>query len=86
MNQSKENNFGFSKPTIYQIEVEGSVSQDWSERLRGIQIVQMPRKGKKPITILRGEVADQSALAGILKALFEFHLPIISVRKLNKNK
>ena len=82
-NQSVENSFGFSKPTIYQIEVEGEISADWSERIRGMEIVLMHRKNKKPISILTGEVADQSALAGILKTLFEFHLPVISVRNLN---
>ena len=81
-NQSGENSFGFSKPAIYQIEVEGEISADWSERIRGMKIVLMNRKNKKPISILTGEVADQSALAGILKTLFEFHLPVISVRNL----
>lgn len=81
-NQSGEKKFGFSKKAIYQIEVEGVISADWSERIRGMKIILMQRKNNKPISILTGEVADQSALAGILKTLFELHLPVISVKKL----
>ena len=39
----------------YQITVEGVLSQDWSERLRGMQIELKPRNDKKPISVLTGE-------------------------------
>lgn len=83
MNQSEDKDFGYSKPAIYQIKVEGVLSQDWSERLRGMQIELKHRKGKKPISVLTGKIPDQGSLAGVLKTLYEFHLPIIQVRKLH---
>lgn len=81
-NQSGEKKSGFSKKAIYRIEVEGVISADWSERIRGMEVRLMQGENNKPISILTGEVADQSALAGMLKTLFEFHLSVLSVRKL----
>ena len=34
--------------------------------------------GPPPITLLSGELPDQSALHGVLHALLELHLPILS--------
>ena len=34
------------------------------------------------ITVLQGTVMDQTELAGILNTLYEFHLPLLSVKYL----
>lgn len=31
-------------------------------------------------TVLQGELADQAALAGVLNALYQLHLPVISTQ------
>jgi len=35
------------------------------------------------VTTLEGELSDQAALAGVLNTLYELHLPVISVKRLN---
>jgi hypothetical protein len=36
-------------------------------------------KEKLPVTILVGHLIDQAALAGVLNALYELHMPLLSV-------
>jgi hypothetical protein len=35
-----------------------------------------------PVTTLEGELRDQAALAGVLNSLYELHLTVISVKRL----
>ena len=75
--------FSFRMPAVYKIIVKGELDGSWSERLGGLQINVDRSKDKKPITLLIGQINDQSALSGILTALYDFHFPIISVNLLN---
>ena len=75
--------FSFRKPAVYKIIVQGELDASWSGRLGGLQINVDRSKDKKPITVLIGQINDQSALSGILTALYDFHFPIISVNLLN---
>jgi hypothetical protein len=38
---------------------------------------------KQPMTILVGYLADQAALPGVLNALYELHLPLLSAENLD---
>jgi hypothetical protein len=38
---------------------------------------------KLPVTILVGHLIDQASLAGVLNALYELHLPLLSVECLD---
>ena len=67
------------KPASYSINVEGSLSEEWSGRLGGMQIKTCPRGQRKPVTTLSGTVRDQAALFGVLNSLYELHLPIMKV-------
>ena len=75
--------FRFRKPAVYKIIVEGELDGSWSGRLAGLQIKVARSKDKKPMTVLIGQIDDQSALSGVLTALYDFHFPIISVNLLN---
>ena len=75
--------FSFRKPAVYKIIVQGELDESWSERLGRLQINVDRSKDKKPITVLIGQINDQSALSGVLTALHDFHFPIISVNLLN---
>jgi hypothetical protein len=35
-----------------------------------------------PVTTLEGELTDQAALAGVLNTLYELHLPVLLVKRL----
>lgn len=79
MNEYGNINFSFSTPAVYQIKVQGALSDDWSERLGGLQISVSRKKTGNTISILTGMISDQTALSGILNALYDSHITILSV-------
>ena len=82
MDHLKDAYFSFSEPAHYQIKVLGELSQEWSELLRGMEVVEERGEHTKPVCIITGKISDQTALAGILNTLYEFHLPVIFVKKM----
>jgi len=72
----------FDRPAFYQIIVEGRVDPDWQDRLEGLAIQSINRDASPPITTLQGRLIDQTALAGVLNTLYELHLPVLSVNRL----
>ena len=76
--------FHFGGPANYQIVVQGTVSEEWSNRLGGLAITRSSEKSGDPQTILRGTLLDQSALRGLLETLYALHMPILEVRKINE--
>ena len=78
------NENAFSKPAVYQIRVQGKIDQSWSARLGDMQIRVIHNPGSKPLSVLVGNIQDQAALSGILNALYELHLTVISVKMLKE--
>ena len=76
--------FSFSKPAIYQVKVLGKVPQSWSERLSGMNISYKENKTGLETTLI-GKMSDQAQLSGLLNALHELHMSVLSVEKLNDN-
>jgi hypothetical protein len=66
------------EPAICVVRVRGALSSDWSDHLGGMRIV-VVRAGRHTVTEVRGRVADQAALHGVLHALYELGLPLLSV-------
>ncbi len=77
--------FSFRKPAVYKIEVQGELNESFTERLGGMQINVIRSQGNKPVTVLIGQINDQSALSGILTTLYDFQFTIISVIMLKEN-
>jgi hypothetical protein len=69
----------FDRPATYQINVQGKVDPDWSDRLAGMKIRLTTQEAYPPVTTLKGELSDQAALLGVLNSLYELHLPVLSV-------
>lgn len=63
------------KPHIYEIQIAGLISENWSDWFEGLTI-QHASEGN---TILSGELADQAALIGLLVKIHSLNLKIISV-------
>ena len=84
MNENGNINFSFSTPAVYQIKVQGALSDDWSERLGGLQISVSRKKTGNTISILTGMITDQTALSGILNALYDSHITVLSVNLMKK--
>lgn len=58
------------------IHIQGKIDEDWSDWFEGLS-VQTTEEG----TLLVGEVADQSALYGILARLRDLGLELLSVEQ-----
>jgi len=78
---SKRTRIGFEYPAIYSIRVIGFLSKSWSNRLSGLNILSYnaTSKGGMEMTSLTGELIDQGALIGVLNALYNQRLTILSV-------
>ena len=66
-----------NRPYEYDITVEGLLSDDWTDWIAGLVVCR--RAGAR--TTLRGTVADQSALIGVLEKLHRFNLTVVSVKR-----
>ena len=58
----------------YQITVEGKVDRTWSDWLSGMQLVSWQESDGRYMTTLRGVLADQVALRGLLIRLWDLNL------------
>ena len=74
----------FDSPATYQIVVQGKIDRSWSDRLDGMLIYLNQVEGRPCETMLEGELSDQAALAGVLNTLYELHLTVLSVKRVEK--
>jgi hypothetical protein len=75
--------YPFDCPADYQIVVHGRIDPTWSDRVEGMTICRAMVEGESPVTTLEGELSDQAALAGVLNTLYELHLTLLSVKRLD---
>ena len=73
----------FDRPAVYQIRLQGRLPPDWSDAVAAMAIEvttdMAAEAGEKPVTALRGEVADQAALRGLLNEIYALQMTILSV-------
>ncbi len=65
----------FDKPGIYEIVVKGALESIWLDWFDGFSI----EASVDDKTMLRGQVADQAALHGLLSKIRDLGLPLLSV-------
>ena len=75
--------FPFDHPATYQISVQGRIDPAMSDLLGGMTISLDSAEEGSPVTTMVGELSDQSALAGVLNTLYELHMPVLSVKRMN---
>ena len=63
----------------YRIKVDGDLPENWLDLFTGMRVTNQKRKDQSTVTCLTGQIKDQSHLLGLLNALAELHLPILSV-------
>ena len=68
----------------YRIRVQGEINQEWTDIIGDMKLTTDPACGKDTITSLVGYLVDQGALSGLLKALYDQHIPILSVENLDE--
>ena len=74
------------EPAVYRILVQGTLGTNMSDRLGGMQITTSGPPDQAPVTALVGRLRDQAALSGVLNALYELHLPVLSVELVQNEK
>ena len=85
MTQStKFDKFNIDTPALYRIRIQGSIDPTWTDILGGMRIETDSSTGKETVTTLVGHLVDQAALSGVLKALYDFRIPILSVENLDE--
>lgn len=66
------------EPFEYEIRVEGQLDAHWSDWFCGLSVTEVGENE----TLIRGEVADQAALRGILEKIWNLNLALVSVHRL----
>jgi hypothetical protein len=64
---------------LHEIRVEGHLDARWADWVDGLEFIHEPDGA----TTLRGILADQAALHGVLNRMRDLGVPIISVRRLD---
>ena len=73
---------GPDEPGCYQIHLQGRLDERWATWFDGMALTTSPDPaGDGVLTVLRGPVADQAALHGLLARLRDIGLPLISVTR-----
>jgi hypothetical protein len=80
-----EKRYSFDRPGNYRIRVEGFLDKKWSARLGGLRITASKAGDQKSVTVLEGLMRDQAELTGVLNALYQCHLTLLSVEHLNSD-
>jgi hypothetical protein len=85
MPQSAElKKFKIETPATYRIRVQGPIDSAWSDLLGGMRVSTDSTTGKETVTNLVGYLVDQAALSGVLKALYDLRIPLLSVENLDE--
>ena len=85
MNQPDEwKDLKLKTPTTYRIRAQGHLDASWSDRLGGMAISRIETEKNSSVTMLVGYLIDQVALSGVLHALYDLHLPLLSVENLDE--
>ena len=66
-----------------EIKVKGIIAENWSEWLGGLKLLANEERGE---TLLTGQVADTSALYGVLARLRDLGLPLLELKCDDLNK
>jgi hypothetical protein len=82
MSKQTRNPIPFDQPATYQIIVQGWIDPTMSDLLGGMTISPDTVEADHTITFLCGELRDQASLAGVFHTLFELHLMVLSVKRM----
>ena len=86
MESKNPSQISIDQPAQYRIGVTGELEGRWSDRLGGMQISGQLQEDGSTLTTLEGQLVDQAALFGVLVALYNMRLPLISVECLDTNR
>ena len=75
----ENSNTDWDKPVVYQLRIKGHLDSRWTAWFQGLEV----KLKDNDETWLTGQVADQSALHGLLKKMRDLGLTLVSVSPLD---
>jgi hypothetical protein len=67
------------EPAIYRICLNGVLDASWTDMLADMTLASEPAENQRFVTTLKGRVADQAALMGVLNLVYDLGLTLLSV-------
>jgi len=74
----------FKGPAIYCIKIKGVIDQRYAGHFGDMIISTDKKEEGKTTSMLTGKIKDQAELMGVLNALYNLHLPIVSIQPLDE--
>lgn len=71
-----------AQTAVYRIVVQGSLAEEFADRLAGLSLQVGPGVHGGAATTLTGRLRDQAQLIGVLNTLYEMRVPILSLELL----
>ncbi len=84
--ESSLKEFKIDTPANYRIRVQGKIDSAWSDIIGDMEISTNFADNTNSVTSLVGYLVDQAALSGLLKALYDQRIPILSVENLDEKR
>ena len=75
MSETDTSNEEYDEPSLYEIRIRGQQDDRWADRFGGLTLAREDNGD----TLLTGTVADQAALHGVLRAVRNLGVPLLSV-------
>jgi hypothetical protein len=72
----------FDRPGLYQIRVVGELDECWLAHLEDLEITTAPWRNYHLVTQITGQLADQTALSGLLDLLNDLGKVILVVERI----
>ena len=74
----------FTSHAFYRITVQGRIPGSWYDRYGPFEVTEEFVTGEVTLSILKGEIKDQSQLSVILNSLHDLHLSVVEVMRINQ--
>jgi hypothetical protein len=74
--------FGLCHPAYYQIEVVGHLNRNKAAWFENLTLTNEYDEEGTPVTVIKGKVADQAGLHGLLTIIRDLGLPLLAVKKI----
>ncbi len=84
MHASKPVPFPMDTPATYRIRVRGTLDPAWLDSFCGLRILSSAQE--RDVTILTGTLPDQAALLGVLNALYDLQVPLLSIVNIDEEE
>lgn len=80
MRSSKSFSINVDTAVTYRIRVQGTIDPEWFDFLSDFRV----SSSEQDVTVLTGTPPDQAALFGVLNALYDLHIPLLSIELLDE--